>query len=80
MSPELISYLKDNEWRECWGNEWELILNSECYATINIRDGVFVYSEDCPDVKMPIEDFFPDLFFDSEEKLIQFLEKIKLTN
>lgn len=79
MSPKLIAYLKENKWKRfCDG--WDLTLNSECYAAINIRDGVFVYSKDCPDVKMPIEDFFPDLFFDSEEKLITFLEKIKLTN
>ena len=79
MSPELLSYLKENKWKQFNGG-WDLTLNSECYATIHIRDGVFAYGEDCPDVKMPIEDFFPDLFFDSEEKLIQFLEKIKLTN
>ena len=79
MSPELLSYLKENRWKQ-FNGAWDLTLNSECYATINIRDGVFVYGEDCPDVRMPIEDFFPDLFFDSEEKLITFLEKIKLTN
>ncbi len=79
MSPNLIGYLKENKWKKFYDG-WDLTLNSECYATINIRDGVFVYSEDCPDVKMPIEDFSPDLFFDSEEKLIKFLEKIKLTN
>ena len=79
MSPNLIAYLKENKWKE-WFNGWELTLNSECYACIMMRDGGYIYGEDCPDVRMPIEDFFPDLFFDSEEKLIQFLEKIKLTN
>jgi len=79
MSPELINYLEDNGWvKFCDG--WDLTLNSECYATIKVIEGGFVYDEDCPDVKMPIEDFFPTLFYETEEKLIQFLEKIKLTN
>ena len=75
MSPELISYLKDNRWRECWGNEWELILNSECYATINIKDGKFIYDIDCPDVRMPAEDYFKPVTFESEKELMEFLEK-----
>jgi hypothetical protein len=54
-------------------------LNSECYAYITPKDGGYVYGEDCPDVNMPIEDYFKDIFFEDEEKLIQFLEELKLT-
>ena len=89
MSPELIAYLKENKWKDCdswgidwrdnWNIVWDKTLNSECHAYITPKDGGYVYGEDCPDVNMPIEDYFTDLFFEDEEKLIQFLEELKLT-
>lgn len=79
MSPELIAYLKENKWKRFCGG-WDLTLNSECHATINIKDSRFFYNEDCPDVRMPIEDYFKPVSFESEEDLIEFLKKKKLTN
>jgi hypothetical protein len=73
MSPELIDYLRNNKWKWFCGG-WDLALNSECYATINIKDSKFVYDIDCPDVRMPAEDYFKPMTFESEEELIEFLE------
>lgn len=82
MSSKLTNYLKENNWNK-WHdihfNDWIKNLNSECYAYIAPADRGYVYGEDCPDVNMPIEDYFKDLFFEDEEKLIQFLEELKLT-
>lgn len=94
MTSSLINYLKNNKWRNsyfdaalstCNENEysycstWDLTLNSECYAYIVAKNGGYVYGEDCPDVRMSVEDYFIDLFFEDEEKLIEFLERLKLT-
>lgn len=78
MSSKLTNYLIENHWKE-WFNGWELTLNSECYASITTKNSGYIYGQDCPDVNMPIEDYFIDLFFEDEEKLIQFLEELKLT-
>ena len=78
MKPLLINYLIENHWNK-WENNWDKILNSECYAYIISKNEGYIYGEDCPDVNMPIEDYFTDLFFEDEEKLIQFLEELKLT-
>lgn len=74
MSPELESYLRKTGWNNTF-KWWDKTLNSSCHATIDEKNDGYVYSEDCPDVKMPLEDYFQDIFFDSEEKLIDFLEK-----
>lgn len=85
MNSKLFNYLIDNKWRDCdswdidWRDNWDKTLNPECHAYITSKDGGYVYGEDCPDVNMPIEDYFKDLFFEDEEKLIQFLEELKLT-
>ena len=73
MTPKLKKYLRDNLWKEFEGY-WDKTRNEHCYSTIKEDSGVFVYSEDCPDIRM---DYYPpDIFFISEEKLIAFLEKI----
>lgn len=82
MNSKLTNYLKEsnwNKWHDIHFNDWIKNLNSECYAYITPKDGGYVYGEDCPDVNMPIQDYFKDLFFEDEEKLIQFLEELKLT-
>lgn len=85
MNSKLTNYLIDNEWEECdnWSHNWNIVwdktMNSECYAYIIPRIRGYIYGKDCPDVNMPIEDYFKDLFFEDEEKLIQFLEELKLT-
>ena len=78
MSSKLTNYLIENHWNK-WENNWDKILNSECYAYIISKNEGYIYGRDCPDVNMPIEDYFKDLFFEDEEKLIQFLEELKLT-
>lgn len=87
MNSKLTNYLIENQWTDYWERwnhiihfqDWVKNLNSECYAYIRFKDGGYVYGEDCPDVNMPIEDYFTDIFFEDEEKLIQFLEELKLT-
>ena len=78
MKPLLINYLIEYHWNK-WENNWDKILNSECYAYIISKNEGYIYGRDCPDVNMPIQDYFKDLFFEDEEKLIQFLEELKLT-
>lgn len=77
----LTDYLKNNKWKNfCHENgypgysTWDLTLNSECYAYIVAKNDGYVYGEDCPDVRMPVEDYFTDLFFEDEEKLIEYLK------
>jgi hypothetical protein len=79
LSSKLTNYLIENHWNKWASFGWEKILNSECYAYIIFKNERYFYGKDCPDVNMPIEDYFKDLFFEDEEKLIQFLEELKLT-
>jgi hypothetical protein len=86
MTENLEKYLKDNLWTKYGSYDkyfdfWILETCSECYSQIteSLVTGIFVYSRDCPDIWKKLEDFPPDILFDSEEKLIEFLEKKKLT-
>ena len=81
MTENLKKYLTDHLWYIC-GSYWFKDTCDLCYSIITENDdlGVFVYSEDCPDIWKKMEDFPPDIIFDSEAKLIEFLEKLKLTN
>lgn len=77
MTEDLKTYLINNKWQKnSYDSGWTKYRNSECYSTIDILpNGNFVYDEDCPDVRIPIEDYFKPVSFESEEKLIKFLEK-----
>lgn len=81
MTENLEKYLEDHLWVKC-KEYWFKDTCSQCYSSIteNKELEIFVYSEDCPDVWKKMEDFPPDIIFDSEAKLMEFLEKLKLTN
>jgi hypothetical protein len=86
MTENLEKYLKDNLWTKYssygkYHDFWTLETCSECHSVVseNMATGILIYSRDCPDIWKKLEDFPPDIFFDSEEKLIEFLEKKKLT-
>ena len=80
MSPKLIKYLQDHLWDwNKWNDGWTKYTNAECYSEISMKDGGYIYGEDCPDIWNKLEDFPPEYFFEDEEKLIEFLERLKLT-
>lgn len=77
MTEDLKTYLINNKWQKnSHDSGWTNYRNYECYSMIDILpDGDFVYGEDCPDIWNKAEDFPPDIRFDCEKKLIDFLEK-----
>ena len=81
MTENLTKYLAEHGWRE-YPEFWTKDTCSECYSIVTEYKDVnaFVYSEDCPDIWKKVQDFPPDIIFDSEEKLIEFLDRLKLTN
>ena len=81
MTRKLIKYLQDNMWEwNKWNDGWTKYTNQECYSEISMKDGGYIYGKDCPDVWSKLDDFPPDFFFENEENLIEFLERLKLTN
>ena len=87
MTEDLKKYLTIHGWNKYTMDNgdpdfWTKDTCSQCYSIVteNKEVDAFVYSEDCPDVWKKVQDFPPDIIFDSEAKLMEFLEKLKLTN
>lgn len=81
MTLRLTNYLRDHLWQwNQYGDFWVKDTSSECYSTISMKDGGYIYGEDCPDIWNKMQDFPPDLFFEDDEKLIEFLKRLNLSD